>query len=327
MPSNRHIKYLIAGEPQSTFKPNSDTGVVLVKELLDRGFSVSYCDLTHANWQLPTSEYLSQLPTAPVLGVRIGEKNPFELGSAVRSNAAEFSVILQRKDPPVNEVYRGHAEHFSKLPPNIVQMNNPEWTPKLSEHLLPQDYPEFSVPTFTLKSKEDFLKKAATFSSKWVAKPKNLYSGIGIEFFDPSTSLSVLEAFWEKWKPEVIVQPFLKEIETIGDLRILMMNERFVGSVLRKPKPGSLLGNLHQGATPHAFKPTAQQMKAVGKIASDLAPKGLYLLGLDFIGEFLTEINITCPTTVPQINAVMGIRGEKIIIDELEILRRKASGS
>jgi glutathione synthase len=320
------IRYLLAGERQSTFKPNSDTGVVLAKEIMDRGFTLHYCDLTEADWKLPTREYLGRLPVRPVLGVRVGEKSPLDLGEKQFEDASQYPVILQRKDPPVDEIYHGHARHFSQLPPEIIQMNNPKWTPVLSEHLLPQEYPEFAVPTFILRSQEDFLKKAAEFKGKWVAKPKNLYSGIGIEFFDEKTPQNRLEEFWEKWKPEVIAQPFLKEIQSIGDLRILTMNTKVVGSVLRKPKPGHLLGNLHQGATPHAFTPTPHQLKAAEKISADLVPKGLYLLGLDFIGDYLTEINITCPTTVPQINAVMGIRGEKIIVDELEWVRRKSTG-
>jgi glutathione synthase len=314
------IRYLLFGEPQETFKPGSDTGVVLAHEILRRGHEIDYCDSTLVDAHQDSETYLSKLIVRKILKVRVGEKSPLDLGDVRAESAQGYNVILQRKDPPVNEVYAGHAAHFAKLPKTIVQMNNPEWTPKLSEHLLPQKYPKYAVPTFVCKSEEHFIHQIRSISGKSVAKPKNLYSGIGIMFFDKSTSEEELQAFWEKWKPEVIVQPFIPDIEKTGDLRILVMNRKVVGSVLRKPKPGSLLGNLHQGATPHAFTPTKRQLEAVEVIAEDLFPKGLYLLGLDFIGEYLTEVNITCPTTVPQINQVMGIQGERIIIDELEKL-------
>src|SRR5690606_507074 len=119
------------------------------------------------------------------------------------------------------------------------------------------------------------------------------------------------------------VQPYLPEIETIGDLRILSMNRRILGCVLRKPKKGGRLGNLHLGATAHPFTPTARQLAAAKTVADDLAPKGLYLLGLDFIGDYLTEVNITCPSAARQINQVSGTHVEVALIDELEQLRQK----
>ena len=100
------------------------------------------------------------------------------------------------------------------------------------------------------------------------------------------------------------------------------MNQKVIGSVLRKPKPGSRLANLHQGGSAHYFKPTPTQLKACEVISEDLWDKGLYLLGLDFIGDYLTEVNITCPSAVPQINRVMGIHGEKQIIDEMIELKK-----
>jgi glutathione synthase len=134
---------------------------------------------------------------------------------------------------------------------------------------------------------------------------------------------SVLHAYWAEWGPEVIVQPFLEAIETSGDLRILTIDRRVLGSVLRVPAKGSRLANLHQGATAAALAPSDHQLAACRAVADDLNPMGLHLLGLDFIGEYLTEVNITSPTTIVQINQVNGIRADRDLVDELEKMWRR----
>jgi len=155
-----------------------------------------------------------------------------------------------------------------------------------------------------------------------VLKPENTYCGIGVTFVEPSVADQVLRDYWEEWQPHVIVQPFLEAIESSGDLRILTINDRVLGSVLRVPAGGSRLANLHQGATAARLAPTPRQLEACRVVAEDLNPLGLYLLGLDFIGEDLTEVNFTSPTTIVQINRVNGIRADIDLVDELERMWR-----
>ena len=155
-----------------------------------------------------------------------------------------------------------------------------------------------------------------------VCKPKNTYCGIGVSFFPSNAPEDQLEAFWQQWRPEVIVQPYLQAIEETGDLRILTINERVLGSVLRVPASGSRLANLHQGAVAAALEPTPRQLEACREVAADLNPLGLHLLGLDFIGEHLTEVNFTSPTTIVQINQVNRIRADAELVDELERMWR-----
>ena len=91
----------------------------------------------------------------------------------------------------------------------------------------------------------------------------------------------------------------------------------------RVPAEGSRLANLHQGAVAARLEPTPRQLEACRVVAEDLNPLGLYLLGLDFIGEHLTEVNFTSPTTIVQINRVNGIRADIELVDELERMWRR----
>jgi glutathione synthase len=155
-----------------------------------------------------------------------------------------------------------------------------------------------------------------------VVKPLGECSGRGIAFFAPSTPTPELAAYWAALTdPDgAVVQPYQPAITTHGDLRILVMNRRVLGSVARIPRPGSRLANLHQGASVRPFDPTPRQLAAVAAVADALTPRGLYLLGLDFIGDLLSEINFTSPSALVQINEVSQTRAELVLVDEIERL-------
>jgi glutathione synthase len=320
-------RYLIVADPLDTLMPEFDLGVCVATELIDRGIPVDYLDLLSTDPALPSETYLSTLPVRQILASDSALQPYWELGPERIVPVTDYGVLLQRKDPPVDDRFIAYCRQFAEAPGAIVQVNNPSWTWRLSEHILATEYPDFAAPTWVCSSFETFQAAVRAQPLEAVAKPENLYCGIGVEFFAPDTPAPVLQAYWEQWQPTVIVQPYLEEIERSGDLRILVMNGTVLGSVLRVPAQGSRLANLHAGGSAARLDPTARQLEACRVVAEDLTPKGLYLLGLDFIGEHLTEVNITSPTTIVQINQVMGIRADRVLVDELEALRRARFGS
>jgi glutathione synthase len=315
-------RYLIVADPVAALLPEFDLGVLVSRELLARGFRVDYLDLLSVDADQETSSYLSSLPIRQILTAD-ADRDPFwELGSVERVAVESYQVILQRKDPPVDEIFRRHMHHFEAVPDHVVQINRPPATYELSEHTVHLRFPEYAAPTFVCTSFDELLSAVRAQPGEAVCKPKNTYCGIGIEFVPNDAEPERLEAFWERWGPQVVVQPYLEAIETSGDLRILTINDRVLGSVLRVPATGSRLANLHQGATAARLEPTPRQLEACRAVAADLNPLGLHLLGLDFIGEYLTEINITSPTTLVQINRVNDIRADRDLVDELERMWR-----
>jgi glutathione synthase len=314
------MKYLIVADPLSRFQPRYDTTLRLAAEILARGHRVDYMDLSQANTAQPNASYLAALPVQEVLASDPAHAPYFKLAVRRHASVADYQVILQRQDPPVDEVYRAHAAHFAQAPSDILQINNPAETPRHSEHELPTRYPNFAIPTTLCQSFQSFSKAIAQQSGESVAKPMDQCSGIGIEFFKPDTPEATLLAYWQRWQPQVIVQPFLDEILRSGDLRVLVMNQRILGQVLRVPRSGSRLANLHQGATARAWTLSPRQIEASLVVAADLAPLGLHLLGLDFIGDHLSEVNITSPSALVQINEVMQQRTEAALVDEIEAL-------
>lgn len=314
-------RYLLVADPAETLNPVYDLGVCVSREILQRGIPVDYLDLLASDPTLPTDRYLASLPVREILSSDRARRPFWELGRERKADVGEYAVILQRKDPPVDELFIAYSRHFEEAPADILQINRPPATYEFSEHALILDYPDFAAPTEVCSTAEELIDAVHRLRGEAVAKPKNTYCGIGVEFFANDSAQEELLAYWERWGPDVVVQPYLKAIEETGDLRVLTLNGRVLGSVLRVPKEGSRLANLHQGATAARLDPTPRQLEACRVISDDLRARGLYLLGFDFIGEHLTEVNITSPTTIVQISQVMNKRADVELVDELERMR------
>ena len=320
-------RYLIVADPVETLNPTFDLGVCVSQELIARGIGVDYLDLLHSDPDQPSESSLASLPVQEIRTADATRSSFWELGPARRAAVEEYRVILQRKDPPVDDRFVEYARLFESTPEHIVQINRPPATYELSEHTVILRYPEYAAPTFVCSSFDELLAAVRSFDGEVVGKPKSTYCGIGVTFLSATASEDELAAFWRRWQPEVIVQPYLPAIEETGDLRILTINDRVLGSVLRIPASGSRLANLHQGATAAAFAPTPRHLEACRAVAADLNPHGLYFLGLDFIGDHLTEVNFTSPTTIVQINQVNDIRADVEFVDELERMWRARDGA
>jgi glutathione synthase len=319
-------RYLIVADPIEALNPVFDLGVCLSRELLRRGIKTDYLDLLSSDRNQAPDSYLVSLPVREILEADATQKDFWRLGKVESRPVTDYRIILQRKDPPVDDVFKAYARLFESTPSEIIQINTPPANYELSEHTLALEFPDYAAPTAVCTSFAALVDAVRSQPGEAVCKPLHTYCGIGIEFVPSDVPEELLAPFWESWGPQVIVQPFLKEIENSGDLRILTINDRVLGSVLRVPAEGSRLANLHQGAHAAALAPSERQLEACRAVARALNPKGLYLLGLDFIGDYLTEINITSPTTIVQINQVNNIRADVDLIDELERMWRKEAG-
>ncbi|MEN8165737.1 MAG: hypothetical protein ABFS37_16530, partial [Acidobacteriota bacterium] len=305
----------------SALNPVFDRRVCVSRELLERGIAVDYLDLVAHDADLETEAYLAGLPVRSIVAADASREPFWELGERRTVDVGRYDVILQRKDPPVDDLFVRHHRHFIAAPESILQINRPPATYELSEHTIGMRYPEFSAPTVVCSSFEELVAAVRDQDGEAVCKPKNTYCGIGVSFVPSDAEEHVLRAYWNQWAPEVIVQAYLPAIEDSGDLRILTLGDQVLGSVLRVPADGSRLANLHQGATAARLEPTPRQLACCAEVSADLNPLGLHLLGLDFIGEHLTEVNFTSPTTLVQINQVNGIRADRVMVDQLERMR------
>lgn len=313
-------RYLITADPVTRLQPRFDTTLRLMAELLARGVEVDYCDLLATDLSLAPARWLATLPVQRVLWSDPGRAPYVGLAAARPGAAVDYDVLVHRKDPPVDARYREYAGRFALLGGRRLQVNEPAEVLRHSEHLLPTRFPAFAVPTEHCPEFAALRAAVRAQPVEAVVKPLGECSGIGIAFFRPDVPEHVLWDWWRQYG-EAVVQPYQDAVVTRGDLRILTIGRRILGSVTRLPRPGSRLANLHQGASFHAFDPTPRQLEAVAVVTAELVPRGLYFLGLDFIGDLLSEVNFTSPSAMVQIGEVMGKRPEVELVDELEALR------
>ncbi len=315
-------RYLITADRLDWLDPVFDLGVCVSVELLSRGIEVDYLDLPATDPEQPPERFLGALPVRQIRRADAAARPFWELGPVRQADVGEYAVILQRKDPPVDDLYVRLHRPFEHAPPHVVQVNRPPAIYQLSEHLLPLDYSEWAAPTAVCTDLDALEGAVRALPGRVVVKPANTYCSWGVTFFRPDAPRAELAAYLAEWGPKVLVQPYLEAFDSTGDLRILTMNGKVLGSVLRVAQPGSRLANLHQGGKAVRFDPTPRQLEACARVAADLEPQGIHLIGFDFIGEHLTEVNITSPTLIVQVNQVMGIRADVALVDELERMWR-----
>ncbi len=319
-------RYLLAADPLSTFLPATDTSILMAFELLRCKIPTDYLDLSQMDWKHP--DYLQRLRVAEIIEVFRHDSPPFRLGPWRTASVEEYGVILHRQDPPVDEEFVGHCRAFMSSPSSVLQINDPAVIWRISEHEIPMEFAQYSIPTRIVHSLDELIDGVKRSQCDLVAKPKNTYCAQGIEFFSQQSDRSLLERYWAQWggAGSIVLQDYAREMETIGDLRVLSFDGNILGHVLRKPGKGSRVGSLHQGATAHPWNLTENQRRAALEISKNLSERGLYFLGLDFIGERISEINFTCPSALIQVNAVMKIEGQIELMRQIEALRVRRQG-
>lgn len=304
------LKILFIMDPREKILPHMDTSLRIIESFLEHQHEIYYWDVLSFQ-KFPINE----LPIERVTSCDHRESNFLKSESPKEMNCEDFDIIFHRLDPPVDDFYKKYCQAFEALK-KPLQINDPWEISNTYEHVLPTEYPQYSIPTKICKTYTDFENEILSQDKESVAKPINECSGIGIEFFNSQTEKHVLKKYWDKYSPDVIVQPYRDIITESGDLRVLVFNEVILGGVLRKAAQGSRLSNIHAGGSAHPFELTPEQIAISQEVCRELKKRKLYFIGLDFIGNELSEINITSPTTLTYINDFYKVKAEETIVQE-----------
>jgi glutathione synthase len=194
-------------------------------------------------------------------------------------------------------------------------VNNPASLRTVNEKLLPLQFPQFAPPTLVTSD----LDRVAAFAAqhgRTILKPLDDCSGRGIRIVAAGAPIP------QEWAGQfLMVQRFIPEVAE-GDKRILVLDGEILGAVNRIPRGPDALANIHQGARVVATTITPRDREIVTAITPLLRERGLWLAGIDVIGGYLTEINVTSPSAARQINTVSGTQIEKPVVDFLEAMAR-----
>ncbi len=236
---------------------------------------------------------------------------------------SEMDVVWMRKDPPFDIEYVFATYVLDLVPPTTVVLNDPRSIRQCNEKMFAMQFPEFCPPTLVTRDLDRAMRFAAAAPGRVVIKPWDGNGGRGVlvtEHGDGNLR-SMLEILTADGTVAVIVQHYIPEIKE-GDKRIILIDGEPVGWMLRVPGADDHRGNMHVGARVESTTLSETDRAICAAIRPHLKRLGLLFVGIDTIGPYLTEINVTSPTGIREINGLMGTRLERDLTDAVAAVVR-----
>ena len=305
-------------DPIAKIKPWKDSTFAMLLEAQRRGWSLLYME--------PGDLYVRDgrtFATTRALSVTDNNDDWYRLADAVNHDLADLDIILMRQDPPFNAEYIYATYLLEKVErEGVLVVNRPGSVRDSNEKLFATDFPQCCAPTL-VSSQSTLLRNFVQEFGDTVMKPLDGMGGSNIfRVRKDSPNISVvIEVLTQHGKTPIMAQRFVPEI-TEGDKRILMINGEPVPYALaRIPKEGELRGNLAAGGTGQGRELSDRDRWICELVGPTLKRKGLYFVGLDVIGDYLTEINVTSPTCIRELDAIFDINIAGQLFDTLLELR------
>ena len=239
--------------------------------------------------------------------------NHVDLGSVETVDLADWDVVWLRQDPPFDMGYITTTHILDRLKGQTLVVNDPFWVRNYPEKLLVLDFPELTPPT-TIARDLDTIKAFKAKHGDIILKPLYGNGGAGVFRLDQNDrNLSSLHELFTGFSREpLIVQKFLPDVSN-GDKRVILVDGEPVGAINRVPAKGETRSNIHVGGRPEKIGLTQRDLEICAAIGPLLKEKGQVFVGIDVIGDYLTEINVTSPTGIQELERFDGTNvAEKI---------------
>ena len=241
------------------------------------------------------------------LTVRREKGNHFTLGDEIEVDLADWDVVWLRQDPPFDMGYITTSHLLERIHPATLVVNDPFWVRNFPEKLLVLNFPDLTPPTLVARD----LATIRAFKAKHgdiILKPLYGNGGAGVFRLDPNDRnlASLHELFVSLSREPLIAQKFIPDVSK-GDKRIILINGDPVGAINRVPAAGETRSNMHVGGRPEKIGLTARDREICATIGPVLREKGQVFVGIDVIGNWLTEINVTSPTGILELERFDGV--------------------
>jgi glutathione synthase len=257
------------------------------------------------------------------LSVRAIKGDHFTLGDASVMDLSGADVVLMRQDPPFDMAYITATHILENIHPKTLVVNDPGHVRNAPEKIFVTQFEGLMPPTLITTDRAEIDSFRAHYKDI-IVKP--LYGNGGAGVFrvkqDDENLGSLLEMFTAFYREPVIVQRYLPEVRQ-GDKRIILVDGVFAGAINRVPAAGEARSNMHVGGRPEATSLTAREQHICDAIGPELKKRGLIFTGIDVIGDYLTEINVTSPTGIHEVKRFGGADIAGLIWDAIE--KRKKS--
>ncbi len=244
--------------------------------------------------------------------------NHFKVGPEQRIDLSKVDVILMRQDPPFDMSYITATHFLEHIHPKTLVVNNPVEVRNAPEKLFVTLFRDLMPPTLITRDIDEIIAFRAEHSDI-ILKPIYGCGGAGVFHIKPDDDnlQALFEMFTETKTEPIIIQRYLPEIRN-GDKRIILVDGQPMGAVSRVPPAGDARANFHAGGSGRKTRLTKKEIDICEELGPVLKQKGLIFVGIDVIGDHLTEINVTSPTGIQEINRLDGVNLQSQIWDAIE---------
>ena len=295
------LKVAIQMDPIDGIDINADTTFRLAEEAQAQGHTLFYYTLDRLFWdngRVKTRGW--------PLTVRREIGNHFTLGDETVEDLGDWDVVWLRQDPPFDMGYITTTHMLDFIHPETLVVNDPFWVRNFPEKLLVLNFPDFIPPTMIARDL-DTIKSFKAEHGDIILKPLYGNGGAGVFRLDHSDRnlASLHELFTGMSREPMIVQKFLPAVSA-GDKRVILVNGEPVGAINRVPAEGETRSNMHVGGRPEKVALTPRDLEICAAIGPTLRENGQIFVGIDVIGDYMTEINVTSPTGMQELERFDG---------------------
>ncbi len=303
-------------DPIESININGDSTFVLALEAERRGHVMYHYLPKHLIFR--DGKVLAK---ARRMSVRRELGNHSTLGAVETLDLSSVDVVLMRQDPPFDMAYITATHILEHIHPKTLVVNDPVSVRNAPEKLFVTHFENVMPPT-VITSDADAIKAFRSEHKDIIVKPLYGNGGAGVFHIKPDDENlnALLEMFTTTWREPVIVQRYVPEVR-LGDKRIVLIDGKAVGAVNRVPAAGEARSNMHIGGRPEKSRLSKREQEICETIGPALKQRGLIFVGIDVIGDYLTEINVTSPTGIQEINRFDDVALERLVWDAIESRR------
>ena len=314
------LKVAVQMDPIERVNIKGDSTFALLLEAQKRGHAIAY--YTPDRLALSDNRLFATVETLSVRDV-LGDH--FTLQDRRRVELTAFDVLLLRQDPPFDLAYVTTTHLLERIHPRTLVVNDPAGVRNAPEKVFVTEFPDLMPPTLITRDLAE-IKAFRVAHGDIVMKP--LYGHGGGAVFrvtrDDLNFGSLYDMFAVTFREQWVVQKFLPAFKE-GDKRIILVDGEFAGAVNRIPAADDLRSNMVRGGVATATDLTKREREICARLAPALRARGLLFVGIDVIGDCITEINVTSPTGIRAVQNVGGPDIAALIWDKIEVMRKKVA--
>ena len=307
------MKIAVQMDHISTLHIEGDTTFALMLEAQERGHALFH----YTTDRLGMRDKKVFAALEPVT-VRDQEGDHYTLGEKETTDLSEMDVVLMRQDPPFHMGYITATHILERIHPKTLVLNYPAEVRNAPEKIFVTEYPDLMPPTLITRDSDDIKAFRAEFGDI-IVKP--LYGNGGAGVFrvtsEDQNLSSLLEMFDGLYPEPYVIQQYLPDVRA-GDKRIILIDGEPVGAINRVPAEGDARSNMHVGGKAIKTDMTPRELEICARIGPELKKRGFMLVGIDVIGDVMTEINVTSPTGVREVKKFGGADIAALFWDAVE---------